>query len=175
MPYKNHEQQKAYEANYKAAHRQQQNTYNARYRASHREETKVSSAAWRAAHPKEEKASQAANYATHRTEARARHAAWEAAHPVARRIIQSRRRARKKALPATLTIEQWRSILAAYKHRCAYCRKKESKRRPLTQDHVVPLTKGGGTTRENIVPACQPCNSRKSTRPPSQPIQLVLL
>ena len=174
MPYKNHEQQKAYEANYKAAHRQQQNTYNARYRASHREETKVSSAAWRAAHPKEEKASQAANYATHRTEARARHAAWEAAHPVARRIIQSRRRARKKALPATLTIEQWRAILLAYRYRCAYCGKKQSKRRPLTQDHVVPLSKDGAYTQHNIVPACRSCNSRKGGNLPANPVKLIL-
>ena len=55
-------------------------------------------------------------------------------------------------------LEQWRAILAAYKHHYAYCGKKSKK---LTQDHVIPVTKDGGYVPENIVPACQPCNSAK--------------
>jgi 5-methylcytosine-specific restriction endonuclease McrA len=82
------------------------------------------------------------------------------------RVAGARRRARKKGLPATLTTEQWKAILAAYRHRCAYCGKKESKKRPLTQDHVIPVSRGGGTTPDNIVPACTPCNSRKRDGPP---------
>jgi 5-methylcytosine-specific restriction endonuclease McrA len=31
----------------------------------------------------------------------------------------------------------------------------------LTMDHVVPLARGGKSTRGNIVPACKDCNSRK--------------
>jgi 5-methylcytosine-specific restriction endonuclease McrA len=31
----------------------------------------------------------------------------------------------------------------------------------LTLDHVLPLSKGGRTTWENITTACGPCNSRK--------------
>lgn len=31
----------------------------------------------------------------------------------------------------------------------------------LTMDHIVPITRGGKTSRNNVVPACKECNSRK--------------
>ncbi len=31
----------------------------------------------------------------------------------------------------------------------------------LHQDHFIPLTKGGGYTKENIIPACRSCNASK--------------
>ena len=31
----------------------------------------------------------------------------------------------------------------------------------LTMDHVIPLSKGGMSVRENIVIACKDCNSKK--------------
>ena len=30
-----------------------------------------------------------------------------------------------------------------------------------TKDHVIPISKGGHNTKENIVPACQSCNNKK--------------
>lgn len=38
----------------------------------------------------------------------------------------------------------------------------------LTYDHVIPRAAGGGTTWENIVMACRPCNEKKSCRTPAQ-------
>ena len=31
----------------------------------------------------------------------------------------------------------------------------------LSMDHIVPIIRGGKTTRGNVVPACKECNSRK--------------
>lgn len=31
----------------------------------------------------------------------------------------------------------------------------------LTMDHLVPIVRGGKSTRGNIVPACKECNSKK--------------
>jgi len=31
----------------------------------------------------------------------------------------------------------------------------------LTMDHIVPITRGGKSTRGNLVPACKECNNRK--------------
>lgn len=38
----------------------------------------------------------------------------------------------------------------------------------LTFDHVVPRSKGGRTTWENVVAACSPCNLRKANRTPKE-------
>ena len=43
---------------------------------------------------------------------------------------------------------------------CVYCG--EGERRLLTLDHVVPKSKGGPNTWENLVTACKKCNNEKS-------------
>lgn len=78
-------------------------------------------------------------------------------HPEKRRLWEQRRKAQMSKLPNTLTEKQWEAIKAKYKYKCAYCGKK----RKLTMDHVIPVAKGGGLTKNNIVPSCQSCNSRK--------------
>ena len=47
---------------------------------------------------------------------------------------------------------------------CQYCGEREE----LTFDHVVPRSKGGRTTWENVVTACSPCNLTKGGRMPNQ-------
>ena len=46
---------------------------------------------------------------------------------------------------------------------CAYCGSHED----LTFDHVIPRSKGGLTTWENVVAACSPCNLRKGDKMPA--------
>jgi len=46
---------------------------------------------------------------------------------------------------------------------CQYCNSKFSQKE-LTLDHVHPISKGGLTSWENIVSACNPCNSRKGNK-----------
>lgn len=31
----------------------------------------------------------------------------------------------------------------------------------LTMDHIVPISRGGRATRNNVVPACKECNNKK--------------
>lgn len=72
----------------------------------------------------------------------------------------AKRRANLALVDRTLTSEEWAEIKANHKHRCYYCNRKMKR---LTMDHVIPLNKGGKHIKENIVPACQSCNSRKGT------------
>jgi len=43
---------------------------------------------------------------------------------------------------------------------CHYCRRRVG-RENLTMDHVVPLARGGRSSKGNLVPACKECNNRK--------------
>lgn len=82
-------------------------------------------------------------------------------------------RALKRGAPISdLTAEQWQAIKEAYGHRCVYCGRKMQR---LTQDHITPLSKGGSHTLQNVVPACQSCNSKKSAGAPLVPVQPLLL
>ena len=59
------------------------------------------------------------------------------------------------------------NIFERDKNTCQYCGKIFD-RRDLNLDHVIPRDKGGGTTWENIVCSCIPCNTRKGNRLPHQ-------
>jgi 5-methylcytosine-specific restriction endonuclease McrA len=43
---------------------------------------------------------------------------------------------------------------------CHYCGRRVG-RKSLTMDHVVPLSRGGRSTKGNLVPACKACNNKK--------------
>jgi 5-methylcytosine-specific restriction endonuclease McrA len=45
---------------------------------------------------------------------------------------------------------------------CHYCRRRVGHRR-LTMDHIVPMGRGGRSTRGNVVPACKDCNNAKKS------------
>ena len=54
-----------------------------------------------------------------------------------------------------------RNLLVRDNNQCQYC---ETKKGPLTLDHVLPKNRGGGDVWENLVAACQPCNRKKGSR-----------
>lgn len=78
-----------------------------------------------------------------------------------RRFVH-KRNAKMKLLPHDLTEEDWNDALEYFDHKCVYCRESEK----LTQDHFTPVSKGGGYTRSNIVPACKSCNCSKHNTEP---------
>ena len=76
----------------------------------------------------------------------------------------SKRRAIENEIVNTLTAQEWIDILKEYKFRCAYCGKEFTLFDRETKDHVIPISKGGDNTKENIVPACRSCNSKKKDK-----------
>src|SRR5436309_6043186 len=52
-----------------------------------------------------------------------------------------------------------RAVFARDGHRCQYCGAAAE-----NIDHVIPRSRGGEHTWENVVAACRPCNSRKQDR-----------
>lgn len=57
-----------------------------------------------------------------------------------------------------------KNILRRDRFRCQYC----SSREHLTIDHVVPKSRGGRDSWENLVAACTPCNNKKGNRTPDE-------
>lgn len=59
------------------------------------------------------------------------------------------------------------NVLLRDNHTCQYCSQKLP-RSKLNLDHVVPRSRGGTTTWENIVTSCHECNRRKGGRMPAE-------
>ena len=60
-----------------------------------------------------------------------------------------------------------RDVKIYHNFRCAYCGK-EFREKDLTIDHVIPSSRGGDDSWENLVPACAPCNHKKADRTPRE-------
>ncbi|GIL16150.1 MAG: HNH endonuclease [Chloroflexota bacterium] len=60
-----------------------------------------------------------------------------------------------------------RTVLARDLYTCQYCGTQPG-RNELTLDHILPRSRGGATSWENVVTACGPCNRRKGNRTPDE-------
>ena len=60
-----------------------------------------------------------------------------------------------------------RSIMLRDRHACQYCHLVLPPK-SLTLDHVVPRSRGGESTWENLVACCPRCNNRKADRTPAE-------
>lgn len=58
-----------------------------------------------------------------------------------------------------------RNVLHRDSYMCQYC---GDRRHDLTIDHIVPRSKGGTDTWENVVAACLKCNVKKGDRTPKE-------
>jgi len=66
---------------------------------------------------------------------------------------------REKAKARELRQTQWWKNLRG-KGQCYYCQKRFPAK-TLTMDHLIPISRGGKTTRSNIVVCCKECNNKK--------------
>lgn len=64
----------------------------------------------------------------------------------------------RRAVPVTR-----RAVFGRDGHRCQYCGGAAE-----SLDHVLPRSRGGGHTWDNVVACCRPCNIRKGDRLPSE-------
>lgn len=60
-----------------------------------------------------------------------------------------------------------KNILMRDRYTCQYCHR-VLPAGELTLDHVIPRSRCGGSTWENLVACCHPCNNRKGSRTPEE-------
>jgi 5-methylcytosine-specific restriction endonuclease McrA len=75
----------------------------------------------------------------------------------------NRRRALKLAAGGSHTEEEWLELKTFYNFKCLRCGEQEPDIK-LTRDHVLPLTKGGDDSINNVQPLCARCNSKKNNK-----------
>lgn len=96
------------------------------------------------------------------TEAWVRAQNWAIPQPLVIRLVYYVRIPHRLSLPLGR-----RTVLARDGYTCQYCGARPDKS-DLTMDHVVPRSRGGRSSWENVVTACTRCNQRKGRHTPEE-------
>jgi 5-methylcytosine-specific restriction endonuclease McrA len=115
------------------------------YAANHRDEAKARWAKWRKENPEQQLAY---------------NQAYDKANPKKALARRWKRIARVKAAEGTFQASDIITIFESQNHTCLACKQQK----PLTIDHIIPISRGGTNWPSNLQGLCQSCNSRKSDR-----------
>jgi len=85
-------------------------------------------------------------------------------------FIDKKSMAKEKQKARELRQSHWWKLKIA-QGLCHYCEQKFSAN-ALTMDHVVPLARGGKSSKNNTVACCKECNSKKKYYTPSELVMM---
>lgn len=94
------------------------------------------------------------------------------------RMRSQRRMARKANVKSDYTQAEWDECLRYFEYRCCVCGRESDFWTVISQEHWIPLSKGGSYTADNIVPTCYSkagnptgdpaCNNSKGNKLPEE-------
>jgi len=189
------EKGREYSRRYRSEHPERVHEYQREYRAAHRDEKRECSREWYLAHREKalerdheyyevhheealerkrkyyethrdiKRKWQRHYYADHADERRAKAQEWRVAHPEESRAHGLRRR----ALQAGVTIEPVNAseVYERDHYLCHVCRRLVPARE-RSLDHLIPLTRGGAHSMNNVALAHRRCNSKRYNSGPAQ-------
>lgn len=139
--------------------------YAANWRKRNPEKRKEIQKKYRNAHPKSEKDLQATRDWRTKNKQRIKkyNTYWSKKNRDYRRFLNSRLRIKKMGIKPTLSFEEWLQLKIIFNYTCPACYRKEPEIL-LSEDHIIPLSKGGSDHVSNIQPLCRGCNSHKRAR-----------
>ena len=83
-------------------------------------------------------------------------------------MANKRLKAKRKGAIGSHTLKQWRELKDKFNHCCAICGRQEPFTdlwyQSLSEDHIIPISKGGSNFIDNIQPLCIKCNNKKSNK-----------
>jgi 5-methylcytosine-specific restriction endonuclease McrA len=130
--------------------------------------------AWRSANPEAARAHQRSYYERTRDSRRdirlEQTRQWAAANPDAVRANGSKHSAKRRARKRDTQIDRvdLAAILDEHGRFCHLCEREIAEDDVLEMDHVVPLSRGGSHTADNIRPSHRRCNRRKYNKLPDE-------
>lgn len=134
-----------------------------KYRETHREDINAKTRERRQQDLEHYRETGRNSYERHAEERRKYSLEYFKLHPEKSVAATNRRRAQKLASGGSHTEEEWQSLKDLYNFKCLRCEKQEPEIK-LTRDHVIPLTKGGTDSIDNVQPLCARCNSKKNNK-----------
>ena len=164
---------KAAQKKYRDTHKEERREYNNIWREENHEQALVGQRKWREENPEKNKSS----YTNYRINNREKYLAskrkarkspeYQAkikAHREANKGVFAtyarNRRARLSSATGTFTQEEFNNLCSSLNNICLCC----GEEKKLTADHVIPISRGGSNSIDNIQPLCQSCNSSKHTQ-----------
>jgi 5-methylcytosine-specific restriction endonuclease McrA len=172
------ERKKAMDAAYRATHKEEHKKNAAAWYDKNKELTKARASKWQKDNPERYDDVRRASRKKHKDTINARvrlhlkahpellrkkkikTAQWKKEHPENLRATENKRRTAKTQAGGSFTPEEFIFLCTAYGFKCLCCNRK----RKLTADHVIPVSKGGTSNIDNIQPLCRPCNSSKGAK-----------
>ena len=88
---------------------------------------------------------------------------WTEKNREYKNYLTNKRRCLKLKSEGSHTFGDWELLKKQYNFTCPCCHKKEPEI-VLSQDHIIPVSRGGSDNIENIQPLCGSCNSKKHTK-----------
>jgi len=76
------------------------------------------------------------------------------------KVLNQNRRVKELKNGGKITVKEWRDLCRKYEDKCLCC----GKNCKLEIDHIVPVSRGGRNTIDNVQPLCGTCNKHKATR-----------
>ena len=130
---------------------------NKAWNASHHEYMNKLTKEWAEANPKRAVDIRKKSHEAHKAERNAACRDYQKRNPEVFLVKRQKRRTAKTNAGGSFSAAEWKALCKKCKHLCLCC----GKRKKLTADHVVPVSKGGTSNIDNIQPLCGPCNSSK--------------